>query len=50
MSSTDTAGGFLIPFQLDPSVLISNDGTNNPLLQISRVIQTTSDVWNGVTS
>jgi HK97 family phage major capsid protein len=50
MSSTDTAGGFLLPFQLDPTILLTNAGTNNPLVQISRVVQTTSDVWNGVSS
>lgn len=50
MSLTDAAGGFLVPFELDPTVLLSSDGSNNPLMKISRVIQTVSDVWHGVTS
>lgn len=50
MSLTDNAGGFLVPFELDPAVQISSAGSINPLRQISRVVQTTSDVWHGVTS
>ncbi|OBA81244.1 hypothetical protein A9W99_14505 [Mycobacterium sp. 1164966.3] len=50
MSLTDSAGGFLVPFELDPSVIITNAGSSNPLLQISRVIQTVSDIWHGVSS
>lgn len=50
MNLTDTAGGFLVPFELDPTVLLTNVGSNNPLMQISRVIRTVSDVWHGVTS
>ncbi|POY04860.1 phage major capsid protein [Mycobacterium kansasii] len=50
LNLTDVSGGFLVPFELDPSVLLSSDGSNNPLMSISRVIQTVSDVWHGVTS
>lgn len=50
MSLTDVAGGFLVPYELDSTVLLSSDGSNNPLMKISRVIQTVSDVWHGVTS
>ncbi|GAB7144426.1 phage major capsid protein [Mycobacterium riyadhense] len=50
MNLTDSTGGFLVPFELDSTVLLSSDGSNNPLLKISRVIQTVSDVWHGVTS
>jgi HK97 family phage major capsid protein len=50
LSLTDSAGGFLVPFELDPSVMITNAGSTNPLLQISRVVTTISDVWHGVSS
>ena len=50
MSTTDSAGGFLIPFQLDPSIILSGDGSTNPLRQMARVVQIAGDSWNGVTS
>lgn len=50
MSLTDASGGFLVPFQLDPSITLSNTGTLNPLRQIARKVTATSDVWNGVSS
>lgn len=50
MSTTDTAGGYLIPLTLDPSVQLTSNGSINPLRQIARVVQTTTDTWNGVTS
>lgn len=49
-SLTTTAGGFAIPFTLDPSVLLTNDGTANPVRQIANVKQIVTDEWNGVTS
>ncbi|OBF91046.1 major capsid protein [Mycobacterium sp. 852002-51163_SCH5372311] len=50
MSLTDSAGGFLVPLTLDPTVLLTSSGSTNPLRQISRIVQTTTDSWNGVTS
>jgi HK97 family phage major capsid protein len=50
MSLTDSAGGYLVPFQLDPTVIITADGTTNPVRQISRKVVATGDVWNGVSS
>lgn len=50
MSLTDTAGGFLIPFQLDPSVIITANGSFNQVRQIARVVTATGDTWNGITS
>jgi HK97 family phage major capsid protein len=50
MSLTDSAGGFLVPFELDPAVMITSAGSTNPLLQISRVVSTVTDVWHGVSS
>jgi len=42
--------GFALPFVLDPTIILSNSGSANPYRQISRVEQTTSNTWNGVTS
>jgi HK97 family phage major capsid protein len=50
MSLTDNAGGYLVPFTLDPSIILTNAGTANPLRQISRVETTATDSWSGVTS
>lgn len=49
-SLTDSQGGFLVPFQLDTSVLLTSGGSTNPLLEIARVEPTVGDVWHGVTS
>lgn len=50
MSLTDAEGGFLIPFQLDPSVIITSDGSMNEIRQIARRVVATGDVWNGVSA
>ena len=50
MSLTDTAGGFLVPFQLDPTVIITSDGSLNEIRMAARQVVATSDVWNGVSS
>ena len=42
--------GYMLPFVLDPTIILSNDGSSNPYRRISRVEQTTSSTWNGVTS
>lgn len=50
MSLTDSAGGYMVPMSLDPSILLTSDGSVNPLRRISRVVQTATDSWNGITS
>jgi HK97 family phage major capsid protein len=50
MSLTDAEGGFLIPFQLDPTVIITDDGSLNQIRQVARQVVATGDVWNGVSS
>jgi len=50
MSLTDTAGGFLVPFQLDPTVIITSAGSRNDIRQVARQVVATGDVWNGVSS
>jgi HK97 family phage major capsid protein len=50
MSLTDSAGGFLVPFQLDPTVIITSAGSRNDIRQVARQVVATGDVWNGVSS
>ena len=50
MSLTDNAGGYLVPFQLDPTVIITSDGSRNQIRQAARTVVATGDVWNGVSS
>lgn len=50
MGLTDADGGFLVPFQLDPSVILTSAGSVNAYRQVSRVVTATSDVWHGVSS
>lgn len=50
MSLTDSAGGYLVPFQLDPTVILTANGSVNQIRQISRVVTATGDTWNGVSS
>ncbi|GLW32268.1 phage major capsid protein [Actinoplanes regularis] len=50
MSLTDSAGGYLVPFQLDPTVIITANGSLNEIRRIARQVVATGDVWNGVSS
>ncbi|WP_428340758.1 phage major capsid protein [Mycobacterium sp.] len=50
MSLTDSAGGFLVPYELDPTINIVSAGTVNPLLDIANVKVVTTDIWHGVSS
>ncbi len=47
---TDSAGGFAVPFQLDPTVILTNNGVINPLRDICRVEQITGKEYDFVTS
>jgi HK97 family phage major capsid protein len=50
MSLTDSAGGYLAPFQLDPTVIVSSSGTLSEIRSAARVVVATSDTWNGVSA
>ncbi len=50
MTTTDANGGYLIPFTLDPTIVLTSDGSANPFRMISRIEKTATDTWNGVTS
>ena len=50
LSLTDANGGYAVPFTLDPTLIHTSDGTVNPFRTISRVVQITTDAWNGVST
>ena len=50
MSTSGSAGGYAIPFLLDPTVILSNVGSANPFRQIARIETGVSNKWNGLTS
>jgi len=50
LSTSDSSGGYNIPFTLDPTVIHTSSHSVNPFRSISRVVQVVTDNWNGVTS
>lgn len=50
LSLTLANGGYLLPFVLDPTIILTNSSSANPWRRISRVVTTTSNTWNGVNS
>jgi HK97 family phage major capsid protein len=40
--ATTTTGGYMVPVQLDPTILLTSDGAVNPLRQMARVEQITT--------
>jgi HK97 family phage major capsid protein len=50
MSLTDANGGYLVPFTLDPTIILTNAGSANPFRAISTIKTIGTDDWNGVTS
>jgi HK97 family phage major capsid protein len=50
LSLTLANGGYLLPFILDPTIILTNASSANPWRRISNVKTTTSNTWNGVNS
>lgn len=50
LSLTGANGGVLVPFTLDPTVILTNNGATNPFRAIASQVSITTDDWNGVTS
>lgn len=50
LSLTLANGGYLLPFVLDPTIILTNASSANPWRRIANVKQTTSNTWNGVNS
>ena len=47
---TGSAGGFLLPFQLDPTIMLSSNGALNPIRRIARTETITQNEFRLVTS
>lgn len=50
LSLTGSNGGYMVPFTLDPTIVLTNAGAANPFRQIARIATTTTNTWNGVSS
>jgi len=50
MSLTDSAGGYLVPFTLDPTIILTNAGVIDPMRQIATIKQTATDTASYITS
>lgn len=47
---TDTAGGFGVPVLIDPTIILTAQGSLNPFRRIARQVTITTDAWKGVSS
>jgi HK97 family phage major capsid protein len=47
---SNPGGGFAVPFQLDPTVILTSGGQVDPIRQIARTVQITGKEWQGITS
>jgi len=47
---TTTAGGFAIPVFIDPSVILTDQETDNPFLAIARQVEVNTNAWKGVSA
>jgi HK97 family phage major capsid protein len=50
LSLTPANGGYLVPFTLDPTIILTNNGSANPYRQFATIKTTATNDWNGVTS
>jgi HK97 family phage major capsid protein len=48
MSLADAAGGYLVPFEIDPAVIVTSAGSLSELRQISRTVVATTDKYHFV--
>lgn len=47
---TDTAGGFGVPVLIDPTIIMSSQGSSNAVYNAARKVTITNDEWKGVSS
>jgi HK97 family phage major capsid protein len=45
-----TGGGFAVPVFIDPSVILTDQETDNPFLRIARIETVTTNAWKGVSA
>jgi HK97 family phage major capsid protein len=48
MSLTDAAGGYAVPLPIDPTLILTSDGSANPFRQIGRVVPVVTDQYRTV--
>ena len=48
--SPTSAGGFGIPVFIDPSIILTAQGSGNPFLTLARQVTVNTNVWKGVSS
>lgn len=48
--SPTSAGGFGIPVFIDPSIILTGQGSGNPFLTLARQVDVNTNVWKGVSS
>lgn len=46
----DAAGGFAVPVLIDPTIILTAQGTVNDILRLARVETITNDTWRGLSS
>jgi len=49
-SLTTTAGGFAVPSFIDPTIILTSQGSPNDILRLARVETITNDTWSGISS
>lgn len=49
-AGTGELGGFAVPFTLDPTILLTNDGAINPMRELATVSTILTTTWEGVSS
>jgi HK97 family phage major capsid protein len=47
---TTTAGGYGIPVFIDPSIILTAQGSGNPFLQLAKQVDVNTNIWKGVSS
>lgn len=50
LSLAAAQGGYLLPYFLDPTIILTTDGTTNPYRQIASIKQITTNAYQGVNS
>jgi HK97 family phage major capsid protein len=48
--NTTTAGGFGVPVFIDPSIIMTAQGSGNPFLSIAKQVDINTNIWKGVSS
>jgi HK97 family phage major capsid protein len=46
----DASGGFAVPVLIDPTIIMTSQGSENDILRLARVETITNDTWRGLSS